>query len=113
MGYDGIFTEKLVNFNKYISRKYVLNDTAYTREGKWTLETAIVYPLCNCKKTKLNDANRYLRLKTGDRLNNITDSGVCDRMQYIDLQVLYRYDMMMLLEKYTVQCQICQILKDV
>ena len=53
MSYCELFGDLLSNFDQYVSRKYVLNDTAYTRAGKWDLETAIKYPICSNKK-KLN-----------------------------------------------------------
>ena len=56
-----LFSEFLSNFNKYVDRKYLLDKNAYTRKGKWDLETAIKYPICSNKKTKFRDVNKFLR----------------------------------------------------
>ena len=39
------------NLNKFVERKYVLSDVAFTRKGKLSLESMIKYLLCNNKKT--------------------------------------------------------------
>lgn len=87
MNYGGFFSGFLSNFNKYVDRKYLLDKNAYTRKGKWDLETAIKYPICSIKKTKFHDIKKFLRRQTGNFKMNITGSGVCDRMQYISPQV--------------------------
>ena len=86
MKYGELFSGFLSNFNKYVDRKYVLDKNAYTRKGNWDLETAIKYPICSNKKTKFRDVNKFLRIQKGDFKINITGSGVCDRMQYINPQ---------------------------
>ena len=87
MGYQDCVVKFLSGFNNYVKRKYVLSDNAFIREGgKWVLDTAIKYPICSNKKTKFRDVNRFLKIQTGDINMNITGSGVCDRMKYIDPQ---------------------------
>ena len=86
MTYGELFSGFLSNFNKYVDRKYLLDKNAYTRKGKWDLETAIKYPICSKKKTKFRDVNKFLRTQTGNFKMNITGSGVCDRMQHINPQ---------------------------
>jgi hypothetical protein len=87
MNYNECLVDFLSNFDKYVNTKYVLNKNMYTRSGgKWSLDTAIKYPICSNKKTKFRDANHFLKIQTGDINMNITGSGVCDRMQYIDPQ---------------------------
>ena len=86
MKYSELFSRFLRNFNKYVDRKYLLNKNAYTQKGNWDLETAIKYPLCSNKKTKFRDVNKFLRIQKDDFKINITGSGVCDRMQYINPQ---------------------------
>ena len=86
MSYCELFGDLLSNFDQYVSRKYVLSDTAYTRKGEWDLETAIKYPICSNKKTKFEDVNKFLKRHKSDLTVSITGSGVCDRMQYIDPQ---------------------------
>ena len=88
MNYRECLVGFLSNFNKYVNEKYVLSDNAFIRNGgKWNLDTAIKYPICSNKKTKFRDVNHFLKIQTGDINMNITGSGVCDRMQYIDPQV--------------------------
>ena len=87
MVFEVVFSNFLANFNNFVDEKYILGDNAFTRNGKWNLETAIKFPLFNRKKTKFNEVNRYLRSQTGDYSMKITGSGVCDRMQYIDPKV--------------------------
>ena len=53
MTYSERFSRFLSNCNKYVDRKYLLDKNAYTRKGKWDLETAIKYPLCS-KKILIN-----------------------------------------------------------
>ena len=87
MVFENVFSNFLANFNNFVDEKYILSDNAFVRSGKWSLETAIKFPLFNRKKTKFNEVNRYLRSQTGDYSMKITGSGVCDRMQYIDPKV--------------------------
>ena len=87
MVFENVFSNFLANFNNFVDEKYILSDNAFVRSGKWSLETAIKFPLFNRKKTKFNEVNRYLRSQTGDYSMKITGSGVCDRMQYIGPKV--------------------------
>ena len=87
MVFENVFSNFLANFNNFVDKKYILSDNAFVRSGKWSLETAIKFPLFNREKTKFNEVNRYLRSQTGDYSMKITGSGVCDRMQYIDPKV--------------------------
>lgn len=66
MVFEYEFSNFLANFNNFIDEKYILSDNAFVRSGKWSLETAIKFPLFNRKKTKFNEVNRYLRSQTGD-----------------------------------------------
>lgn len=87
MVFEYVFSNFLASFNNFVDEKYILSDNAFVRSGKWSLETAIKFPLFNRKKTKFNEVNRYLRSQTGDYSMKITGSGVCDRMQYINPKV--------------------------
>lgn len=85
--FEYVFSNFLASFNNFVDEKYILSDNAFVRSDKWSLETAIKFPLFNRKKTKFNEVNRYLRSQTGDYSMKITGSGVCDRMQYINPKV--------------------------
>ena len=87
MVFENVFSNFLANFNNFVDEKYILNDNAFVRSGKWSLETVIKFPLFNRKKTKFNEVDWYLRSQTGDYSMKITGSGVCDRMQYINPKV--------------------------
>ena len=100
MVFENVFSNFLVNFNNFIDEKYILSDNAFVRKGKWSLETAIKFPLFNRKKTKFNEVNRYLRSQTGDNSMKITGSGVCDRMQYIDPKVYINMNDGVIIEMY-------------
>ena len=92
MVFENVFSNFLANFNNFVDEKYILSDNAFVRKGKWSLETAIKFPLFNRKKTKFNEVNRYLRSQTDDYSMKITGSSVCDKMQYIGSQSLYRHE---------------------
>ena len=82
-----VFSDLCINFNSFVDYKYVNSDVAFKRSGKFSLSSAIKYPLCTMHKTTSLDANRFLRKELGDDTVNITKQGISDRMQYIDPRV--------------------------
>ncbi|WP_296785054.1 hypothetical protein [uncultured Methanobrevibacter sp.] len=52
MVFENVFSNFLANFNNFVDEKYILSDNAFVRKGKWSLETAIKFPLSlKCKNT--------------------------------------------------------------
>ena len=54
-----VFSDLCINFNSFVDYKYVNSDVAFKRSGKFSLSSAIKYPLCTMHKTTSLDANHF------------------------------------------------------
>lgn len=87
MFFEKSLTEQLGNFNNFVDRKYVLENSAFTRKGKLSLAATIKYPLWSRKKTSSIDINRFLRTELNDRGVRISKQAISEKRQFIDPQV--------------------------
>lgn len=75
MVFEYVFSNFFSKFKYICWRKIYIGLYAFVRKGKWSLETAIKFPI-NSKKTKFNEVSRYLMSQTGDESMKITGSNV-------------------------------------
>ncbi len=82
--YNNYASRFLIRLNKYVNRKYLNKDTAFTRKGKLSLEDTIYYPLLEEGHTNSSEANNYMQLITGDDFAMISQQAIGEKRGFIE-----------------------------
>ena len=85
MGNYEIFTSNfLINIDKYENRKYLNDDRKFTRNRKISFRDVILYPLLQEGCTNSREANKYMRLITGDLFAMISQQAIGEKRGFIN-----------------------------
>lgn len=82
--FENFASNFLVNIDKYENRKYLNDDRKFTRTRKISFKDVMLYPLLQKGCTNSREANRYMRLITGDLFAMISQQAIGEKRGFIN-----------------------------
>lgn len=82
--FENFTSNFLVDIDKYENRKYLNDDRKFTRTRKISFRDVMLYPLLQEGCTNSREANRYMRLITGDLFAMISQQAIGEKRGFIN-----------------------------